>query len=153
MTARIIGVDYGEKRVGLALSDPLGITAQPLDTIQRETDAQTADRLEEIVLSHGAEKVIVGLPLSLSGKDSPQTKRTRRFISRLRKKLDIKVESWDERLTSAEAERTMIDLGVRRSRRREQRDIVAAQLILQGYLDAKSTIARAAAEGLSDERR
>ena len=152
MTPRIIGVDYGEKRVGLALSDPLGITAQPLDTIQRETDAQTADRLEEIVLSHGAEKVIVGLPLSLSGKDSPQTKRTRRFISRLRKKLDIKVESWDERLTSAEAERTMIDLGVRRSRRRERRDIVAAQLILQGYLDAKNTIARAAAEGLSDER-
>jgi putative Holliday junction resolvase len=63
------------------------------------------------------------------------------------------VESWDERLTSAEAERTMIDLGVRRSRRRERRDIVAAQLILQGYLDAKSTIARAAAEGISDERR
>ena len=74
----------------------------------------------------------------MSGGDTPQTKRVRRFISRLRKLLDIKVESLDERLSTAEAERALIDMDVRRNRRKERRDIVAAQLILQGYLDMKS---------------
>lgn len=132
-----MGVDYGEKRVGLALSDPLGITAQPLKCIERENDAQVAGELERLIQTHGIERVVVGLPVNLSGKDSPQTKRARRFISRLRKNLGVKIEAWDERLSSAEAERALIDMDVRRSRRKERRDIVAAQLILQGYLDTK----------------
>jgi putative Holliday junction resolvase len=134
-----MALDYGEKRIGLALSDPLGITAQPLDTIRRETDAQVASEVEELAKTHEVERVIVGLPLNLSGSDSPQTKRTRRFISRLRKLLDIKVEACDERLSSFEAERVLLEMDVRRSRRKERRDIIAAQLILQGYLDLKST--------------
>lgn len=137
MSIRIMGVDYGEKRVGLALSDPLGITAQPLKCIERENDAQVAGELERLIQTHGIERVVVGLPVNLSGKDSPQTKRARRFISRLRKNLGVKIEAWDERLSSAEAERALIDMDVRRSRRKERRDIVAAQLILQGYLDTK----------------
>jgi putative Holliday junction resolvase len=132
-----MGVDYGEKRVGLALSDPLGITAQPLKCIERENDAQVAGELERLIQTHDIERVVVGLPVNLSGKDSPQTKRARRFISRLRKNLGVKIEAWDERLSSAEAERALIDMDVRRSRRKERRDIVAAQLILQGYLDTK----------------
>jgi putative Holliday junction resolvase len=132
-----MGVDYGEKRVGLALSDPLGITAQPLECIERENDAQVAGELERLIQTHDIERVVVGLPVNLSGKDSPQTKRARRFISRLRKNLGVKIEAWDERLSSAEAERALIDMDVRRSRRKERRDIVAAQLILQGYLDTK----------------
>jgi putative Holliday junction resolvase len=132
-----MGIDYGEKRVGLALSDPLGITAQPLKCIERENDAQVAGELERLIQTHDIERVVVGLPVNLSGKDSPQTKRARRFISRLRKNLGVKIEAWDERLSSAEAERALIDMDVRRSRRKERRDIVAAQLILQGYLDTK----------------
>ncbi|MBT3349859.1 MAG: Holliday junction resolvase RuvX [Nitrospinaceae bacterium] len=138
MTTRIMGVDCGEKRVGLSLSDPLGITAQPLDYILRDTDAQVADEIKELIEAHEVERLIVGLPLNMSGGDTPQTKRVRRFISRLRKLLDIKVESLDERLSTAEAERALIDMDVRRNRRKERRDIVAAQLILQGYLDMKS---------------
>ncbi|HBK80755.1 MAG TPA: Holliday junction resolvase RuvX [Nitrospinae bacterium] len=134
---RIMGVDYGEKRVGLALSDPLGITAQPLECIERENDAQVAGELERLIQTHDIERVVVGLPVNLSGNDSPQTKRARRFISRLRKNLGVKIETWDERLSSDEAERALIDMDVRRSRRKERRDIVAAQLILQGYLDTK----------------
>ena len=132
-----MGVDYGEKRGGLALSDPLGITAQPLECIERENDAQVAGELERLIQTHDIERVVVGLPVNLSGNDSPQTKRARRFISRLRKNLGVKIETWDERLSSAEAERALIDMDVRRSRRKERRDIVAAQLILQGYLDTK----------------
>jgi putative Holliday junction resolvase len=132
-----MGVDYGEKRVGLALSDPLGITAQPLECIERENDAQVAGELERLIQTHDIERVVVGLPVNLSGNDSPQTKRARRFISRLRKNLGVKIETWDERLSSDEAERALIDMDVRRSRRKERRDIVAAQLILQGYLDTK----------------
>ena len=132
-----MGVDYGEKRVGLALSDPLGITAQPLECIERENDAQVAGELERLIQTHDIEHVVVGLPVNLSGNDSPQTKRARRFISRLRKNLGVKIETWDERLSSDEAERALIDMDVRRSRRKERRDIVAAQLILQGYLDTK----------------
>ena len=132
-----MGVDYGGRRVGLALSDPLGITAQPLECIVRENDAQVAGELERLIQTHDIERVVVGLPVNLSGNDSPQTKRTRRFISRLRKNLGVKIETWDERLSSDEAERALIDMDVRRSRRNERRDIVAAQLILQGYLDTK----------------
>ncbi len=139
MTPRIMGLDYGEKRVGLALSDPLGITAQPLVYIERESDAQVASEIEGLVDAHEVERLIVGLPLSLSGNDSPQTKRIRRFISRLRKKLEVKVEAWDERLSTAEAERTLLEMDVRRNRRKERRDIIAAQLILQGYLDLKGS--------------
>jgi putative Holliday junction resolvase len=138
MTPRIMGVDCGEKRVGLALSDPLGITAQPLSYIERKTDAQVAGEIEELIKIYEVERLVVGLPLSMSGGDTPQTKRVRRFISRLRKMLDIKVEALDERLSTAEAERALIDMDVRRDRRKERRDIVAAQLILQGYLDTKS---------------
>jgi len=133
-----MGVDCGEKRVGLALSDPLGITAQPLSYIERKTDAQVAGEIEELIKIYEVERLVVGLPLSMSGGDTPQTKRVRRFISRLRKMLDIKVEALDERLSTAEAERALIDMDVRRDRRKERRDIVAAQLILQGYLDTKS---------------
>lgn len=138
MTPRIMSVDYGDKRVGLALSDPLGITAQPLDYIARDSDAQVAGEIKELIGTHEVERLIVGLPLSMAGGDTTQTKRIRRFISRLRKNLDIKVEAWDERLSTAEAERVLIDMDVRRNRRKERRDIVAAQLILQGYLDTKS---------------
>lgn len=137
MTSRIMGVDCGEKRVGLALSDPLGITAQPLSYINRDTDAQVAGEIEELIETHEVKRLVVGLPLSMSGGDTPQTKRVRRFISRLRKMLDIKVEALDERLSTAEAERALIDMDMRRNRRKERRDIVAAQLILQGYLDTK----------------
>lgn len=135
---RILGLDYGEKRVGLALSDPLGITAQPLLQISRESDAQLINEIEQIIESHAVDQIIVGLPISLSGNDSPQTKRTRRFISKLRKRLNIKVDQWDERLSTEEADRALRDMEIPPSARKNRRDVVAAQIILQGYLDLKS---------------
>lgn len=135
---RILGLDYGEKRVGAALSDALGITAQPLVLLQRETDAGVIDEIERLIEPHEVGLVVVGLPVSLSGNDSPQTKRTRRFISKLRKKLSVKVVPWDERLSTEEADRTLRNMEVKPSKRKNRRDVIAAQLILQGYLDQKS---------------
>ncbi len=135
---RILGLDYGEKRVGLALSDPLGITAQPLSLLDRENDPKVIGEIEKLIGPHEVELVLVGLPISLSGKDSPQTKRTRRFISKLRKRLSVKVIHWDERLSTAEADRALRDMEVRPRERKKRRDVVAAQLILQGYLDQRS---------------
>jgi len=136
---RILGVDYGEKRVGLALSDPLGLTAQPLQLLDRETDAQLAGNIQALVQKHEVERVIVGLPVGMSGEESSRAKRTRKFITLLRRRVPVPVEKWDERLSTAEADRTLREAQVRPSRRRGRRDVIAAQLILQGYLDRNRT--------------
>lgn len=133
--SRTLGVDFGESRVGTALSDPLGVMTQPLELIERESDAQVAEEIHRLVEAHGVSRVVVGVPLALSGKDSPQTRRTRNFIRRLRKRLEVKVETWDERLTTEEADRVMREMEMPPKKRKERRDIIAAQLILQGYMD------------------
>lgn len=132
---RVLGVDFGESRVGTALSDPLGLMAQPLELIERKSDAQVADEIDRLVRAHGAVLVVVGVPISLSGKDSPQTRRTRNFIRRLRKRLEVKVDTWDERLSTEEADRAMREMGMSPQKQKEKRDIIAAHLILQGYMD------------------
>ncbi|MDA0999646.1 MAG: Holliday junction resolvase RuvX [bacterium] len=132
---RTLGVDFGESRVGTALSDPLGMMAQPFELIERESDAQVADEIDRIVRAHEVTRVVVGVPISLSGRDSPQTRRTRNFIRRLRKRLEVKVDTWDERLSTEEADRAMREMGFSPKKQKEKRDIIAAQLILQGYMD------------------
>ncbi|OGL61531.1 MAG: hypothetical protein A3J27_10775 [Candidatus Tectomicrobia bacterium RIFCSPLOWO2_12_FULL_69_37] len=134
---RILGVDYGEKRVGLALSDSLGLTAQPLAQMERSDDARLAEAIGGLLAAHEVERIVVGVPRGLSGKDSPGTRRVRRFIGRLRGGVPVPVEGWDERLSTAHADQALAEMEVKPSRRAGRRDMIAAQLILQSYLDRR----------------
>jgi putative Holliday junction resolvase len=133
----VIGLDFGEKRIGLAVSDPCRGMARPLDVIERHSLSEDVARIGEMAKRRGASKMVVGLPLNMDGSVGPQARRARRFAARLRRELGLEVTLWDERLTSVEAERALLHAGEGRSRRRELRDAVAAALVLQGYLDAQ----------------
>jgi len=135
---RILGLDVGSVRVGVALSDPLGMTAQPLEVIQRRKVDAFA-RIAELVAEHEVQRVVVGNPLRLDGDVGPAAEAIGAFIEALRERLEVPVEAWDERLSTAQAERAMIGGGVRREDRRQSIDKVAAALILQSYLDAQAS--------------
>jgi putative Holliday junction resolvase len=137
---RILALDYGEVRLGLALSDELGLIAQPLETIRRVGPRKDLAAIEQRVREHGVTRVVVGLPLLLSGEEGEAARGARRFAARLEKRLrGVTVSFWDERLTTVEAERTLVTGEVRRRKRRQTVDALAASLILQGYLDARAT--------------
>lgn len=133
---RILGVDYGHKRVGLALSDETGSIAQPLDYIDGGAPAKVSLELARLCDERKVEKIVVGVPLRLDGKPSEQTERTLVFIAELRRATTIPVGQWDERLTSVQAERALLEGNVRRSDRKQKIDKLAAQIMLQSYLDA-----------------
>ncbi len=133
---RILGVDVGSVRVGVALCDPLGITAQPLLVIERKREDVFA-RLAALAREHEVTELVVGYPLRLSGEHGPATEAVDAFIAELAKHLTLKVTRWDERLTTAAAERSMKEGGARRAKRRANIDKVAAALILQSYLDSR----------------
>ena len=135
---RVLAIDWGTKNVGLAASDPLGITAQPLPTLRRKNRRADFERIGELVEALGVDRVLVGHPLHLKGYAGARAHEAERFAERLREQLDVPVEMFDERLTSAEAERVMLDAGLSRSKRREKSDQIAAQLILQAYLDQQA---------------
>ncbi len=133
---RILAIDLGQARIGLALSDPLGITAQPLETLERIGPRRDLQALAERIVATEARTVVVGLPRLMSGEEGSQARQARDFAQRLGRRIPgIRVELWDERLTTVQAERTMISGKVRRARRRRIVDQLAAVLILQGYLD------------------
>lgn len=133
--SRVLGVDVGTVRVGLAKSDAGRVVATPLDTIAGGDGLAT--RLAERARSEGCDVVVVGLPLAMSGRDTASTRLARDLADGVRA-LGLTVELWDERLSSAEAERALLGAGRRRSQRRSERDRVAATLILQSWLDARS---------------
>ena len=133
----VLGLDFGERRIGAAVSDELGITARPLAAIERTSRAEDVARIGELARRRKAKVIVVGLPLNMDGSEGPAARRARRFGAALRRELGLEVELWDERLSTAEAERALIESGERRARRREVRDGVAAALILQSYLDAR----------------
>ena len=126
--ARLIGLDVGSKRIGYAVSDELGIMASPIGVIRRASYNRDAAAILALVGTNQAERVVVGLPLGLSGADTDQTGRVRQFAEMLASRLEVPVDLWDERFTTKVAVRL---LG------RERRDEGAAALILQGYLDAR----------------
>lgn len=130
---RALGVDVGEVRVGLAVSDPDGLVASPADTVPAGDDLIV--RLAEIAAERQCETVVVGLPRALSGRDTASTRRARDVADALRR-AGLTVILWDERLSSAEAEKVLLQAGRRRAQRRDERDRVAAAIILQGWLDA-----------------
>ena len=132
---RIVGVDFGRVRVGLAVSDPLIVFAQPLGAF---SPTFALAELEQIHLRDGIEKLVLGWPFELDGSEGPAIEAVRTFESRLRKAFpDLEIIRWDERFTSKEATNTIIASGVKKSKRREKGivDAVAAAIILQGYLD------------------
>ncbi|MEK7703317.1 MAG: Holliday junction resolvase RuvX [Myxococcota bacterium] len=134
---RLLGIDAGRVRVGVALSDPLGMIAQPLEVILRKRD-DPFKRIAALVIEYEVEGIVVGLPSQLDGSAGEAVHAIMHFVDKLRQKVSVPIETWDERMTTALAERTMIDAGVRREARRERIDKVAAALILQSYLDARS---------------
>jgi putative Holliday junction resolvase len=132
-----LGIDLGERRIGVAVSDPLGVTARPLGFVEHVSLSQDVAAVGELAHRRGAQAVVVGLPLNMDGSEGPAARRARRFAEALRRRLGITVHMWDERLTTVQAERDLVAAGQRRSRRRDTRDATAAALILQGYLDAQ----------------
>lgn len=135
---RIMGLDYGDKTVGVAISDELGITAQPFETIYRERWnklRQTCKRLEEIIIEKKIEKIVVGKPLNMNGTEGERLERTREFIGMIERRTGLEVVELDERLTTMEADRILDMTGVVESGRKEYIDKMAAAIILQTYLD------------------
>jgi putative Holliday junction resolvase len=135
---RFLALDLGESRVGVALSDPLGITAQPAGHLDRKGKPKIVESVRELVAEHGVTRIVVGLPLRLSGEAGPEAADAEAFAQSLRDAIpEVAVDLWDERLTTAEVERMMIAADVSRKKRRRKVDTLAAVVILQSYMDAR----------------
>lgn len=138
---RIMGLDYGTKTVGVAVSDPLGITAQAVETVERKAEnklRQTLARIESLAKEYEVEKFVVGLPKHMNNDIGERAERALEFGQMLQRRIGIEVVMWDERLTTVSAERTLIEAGVRRENRKQVIDQIAAVFILQSYLDSQS---------------
>ena len=136
---RVLGIDFGERRIGLAMSDPAGRMALPLETVVRGADDAYLTRIKGLCEEHGIGEVVVGLPLSLSGDVGPQAEATLVFAEKLKELVGVPVLTWDERMTTLSASRALGEAKLSRKKRREVVDKVAATLILQAYLDSKET--------------
>jgi putative Holliday junction resolvase len=134
---RVIGLDVGDKTVGIAISDELGLTAQGLPTLRRERLAADLSYVQGVADEHSATRVIVGLPLNMNGTEGPRGAASRKFGDALGKLTGLPIEYWDERLTTAQAERVLLEADVSRRKRRQVIDKLAAQVILQSWLDAQ----------------
>jgi putative Holliday junction resolvase len=134
---RVLALDLGDVRIGLAVSDELWIVAQPAGILKRTRDRADLAAIARLVAEHGVSSVVVGYPLLLSGEEGERARMARETADRLRESLAVPVELWDERLTTAQAERALIADGVRRQRRRQVVDSLAAVLILQSWLDSR----------------
>ncbi|MFH1314445.1 MAG: Holliday junction resolvase RuvX [Candidatus Eisenbacteria bacterium] len=134
---RILCIDYGEKRLGMALSDELGVTAQPLGKIEAENREEQIRELKKVAEERGVSEVVVGLPLTMRGDVSHAASRVTAFATDLNKHLGLPVVTWDERLSTKQGERVLIESGMRRKKRKQVVDSVAAAIILQSYLDAR----------------
>jgi putative pre-16S rRNA nuclease len=134
---RIMALDVGGRRIGVALSDPTRVLASPLTTLRAEPRPRAISQIAELVAQHQVVEVVVGLPLTLSGEIGPQAKLVQAFVEELRAALAVPLHLFDERLTSVAAERLMQELGIKPDRRRERIDEVAASIILQDFLDSR----------------
>ena len=135
---RIMGLDYGTKTVGVAVSDPLGITAQAVETVTRKDEnklRKTLARIEELVTEYEVTEIVLGFPKNMNNTVGDRAEKSLEFQKMLEKRTGLPVVMWDERLTTVEAHRTMMESGVRREDRKKYVDKLAAVYILQGYLD------------------
>lgn len=135
---RILGIDYGEKRIGLALSDELEMTARGLSVIERRSKRKDLEAIAASVSEHGVGAIVVGYPLRLDGTAGIQCEKVDRFIAGLRDVVSVPVIAWDETLSTKEAEGLMREAGVKRKKKRGMVDRIAAAVILQDYLNRKS---------------
>ena len=133
---RILALDVGSKRIGVAVSDPLGITAQGLETIQRQNKRRDMEALEQLLARYEVREIVVGLPLRLSGAEGSQSEKMRRFADDLRAHFDVTVHLWDERWTSTEANRLLRETDLSIKKRGQAVDRMAAILILQSWMEA-----------------
>ncbi len=136
---RIMGLDYGSKTVGVAMSDPLGITAQAVETIWRKDEnklRKTCARIEELISEYEVERIVLGLPKHMNNDLGERAQKALEFGEMVKRRTGLEVVMWDERLTTVEAERTLIENNVRRENRKQYIDKIAAVFILQGYLDS-----------------
>ena len=131
---RIMALDVGDKKIGVAMSDPLKITSQGLETYFRKNDKEDYKYFTDLIKNNDVELLVVGLPKNMNGTEGPQTEKVKEFIKELQKYTDVKVDFSDERLTTVEAERMLISGDVSRKNRKKVIDKVAANLILQNYL-------------------
>jgi putative Holliday junction resolvase len=131
---RILGLDIGDKRIGVAVSDGLGLTAQGLTTVQREN---CIDALRDLIKEYEVESIVVGIPKMLNGSIGIQSEKVLQYADELRKALSVPISLWDERLSTVSAEKVLVQANMSRKKRKGVRDKVSAVLILQNYLDSK----------------
>jgi len=139
---RVIGLDVGSKTIGIAISDPLGITAQGLETIRRKNKRLDFERLGRLLRDYQVTEIVVGYPLRLSGAEGRQSEKMQLFAEELRRKFALPVHLWDERLTSSQANRVLREAEISIKKRGEAVDRLAAVLILQSWIDAKDAAAK-----------
>ena len=135
LDGRIMGLDIGDKTIGVAVSDLIGITAQGVKTVKRVGKKKDIEELKAIINERQVNKIVSGLPKNMNGTLGPQGEKVIKFCELLEQETGIKIEYWDERLSTVAAERTLIQGNVRRENRKSVIDMVAATIILQGYLD------------------
>ena len=135
---RIMGLDFGSKTVGVAISDELLLTAQGIEIIRRKDEnklRQTLARIEELIVEYGVEEIVLGLPKNMNATEGIRVELTNEFKEKLERRTGLPVYTWDERLTTVAADKAMIEAGIRREKRKDYVDMIAATFILQGYLD------------------
>ena len=133
---RIMGLDLGEKTIGVAISDPLALTAQGLKVIKRSASDLEMKEIAKIVKEYEVTEIVVGYPKNMNGTIGPRAKKTEEFADNLRKELSLPVKLWDERLSTIGAERVLLEADISRAKRKKIIDKMAAVIILQGYLDS-----------------
>ena len=135
---RIMGLDFGSKTVGVAISDELLLTAQGIEIIRRKDEnklRQTLARIEELIVEYGVEEIVLGLPKNMNATEGIRVELANEFKEKLERRTGLPVHTWDERLTTVAADKAMIEAGIRREKRKDYVDMIAATFILQGYLD------------------
>ncbi|HVI07963.1 MAG TPA: Holliday junction resolvase RuvX [Candidatus Binatia bacterium] len=137
LVGRTLGLDVGSRRIGIAVSDPLGITAQGLETLQRKNKRQDMATLEKVIRDYEVREIVVGLPLRMSGEEGTQSEKMQAFAEELRRRFQLPVHLWDERLTSAEANRLLRETDLSIDKRAKAVDRMAAVLILQGWMESR----------------
>ena len=133
-----MGLDFGAKTVGVAISDPLLITAQGIEIIRRKEEnklRKTLARIEELIVEYEVEEIVLGMPKNMNATEGERVALTMEFKEKLERRTGLPVHMWDERLTTVAADKAMMEAGIRRENRKEYVDMIAATLILQGYLD------------------
>jgi putative Holliday junction resolvase len=137
---RYLGIDYGTRRIGLAVSDEAGLISFPLRVLENKEPQKVIAEIKRIIKEKTVAEIIVGLPLNLDGSKGMAAVAVERFITTLKEHIDVPVDAWDERLSTRMAERAMIEGGLSRKRRKQSIDQATAQIILQSYLDAHAKI-------------